>query len=631
VTLDIRGTQPEPELLRQAWYDVSRRARVGLPAYVGIGALAAWNQGVPWEHARWAWTLTAVLAGLAIFRAMLIWRFQEWWSRNPESWILAFRGATVGTALALASTIGARLAATGFDPQVNLLLLASGAFGSMSLVTYAPDRWLQVCYSPAFAAPLLCVLLPMPETWARALSLCMAAFLFYCFLHGRHLHATYWRAAGREQLVLRHAQELEQMQAQLRHAYAELEVRVELRTAELNAVNSALRARQEDYRRIFEGAHDAILIFEPRDERVLAVNARACELYGFTSAEFTGLSLHSISKDRRKGELEVARTLIEGAHHNFETVQYRKDGSEIELEVNASVIDYQGRPAILSMNRDVTERNRSQQLRLAKEAAERSNHAKSQFLATISHELRTPLASIHGALALIRGGAASEPRDTAELLELATRNCDRLLHLVNDILDLQKVEAGQLTFRWKPAALVTLVADAVTAMAPHARQCDVTLDLCVPEDAARYQVWVDTERVIQVCTNLLGNALKFSPPGGRVQIAFEELAEHVRVSVSDSGPGVPADFRARLFDKFAQADTSDARRRGGSGLGLSIARALVKNMGGEIAYAARPEGGATFYFDLPLWTGRGFASKAAPAALPGVGPSDQPPEGTLLP
>lgn len=631
MTPDSRNTPSDPELLRQAWHDISRRAVVGLPAYVGMGAFAAWNQGLPWPRAHAAWMLTAALVGLAAVRAVLIWRFQEWWSRNPESWILVFRGATIATAVTLASTISARLDAFGFDSQTNLLLLVAGAFGSMSLVTYAPDRWLQVCYSPAFAAPLLYTLLPMPAPWARALSLCTAAFLFYCFLHGRHLHATYWKATGREQLVLRHAQELEQMQAQLRGAYADLEVRVQQRTAELNVLNDTLRARQEDYRRIFEGAHDAILIFDPRDERVLAMNARACELYGFTSAEFTGLSLLTLTKDRRKGELEVARTLLEGAYHNFETVQFRKDGSEMELEVNASVIDYQGRPAILSMNRDVTERNRSQQLRLAKEAAERSNHAKSQFLATISHELRTPLASIHGALALIRGGAASEPRDTAELLELAARNCDRLLHLVNDILDLQKVEAGQLTFRWKPAALATLVQDAVSAMTPHARQCEVTLDLQLPEDEARYQVWVDTERVIQVCTNLLGNALKFSPPGGRVLIALEQMSERVRVSVSDSGPGVPADFRARLFDKFAQADTSDARRRGGSGLGLSIARALVKNMGGEIAYRTRQEGGATFYFDLPLWTGRGFASagSAPPAAQASAGAGV--PGDTLLP
>lgn len=631
MTPDSRNTPSDPELLRQAWHDISRRAVVGLPAYVGMGAFAAWNQGLPWPRAHAAWMLTAALVGLAAVRAVLIWRFQEWWSRNPESWILVFRGATIATAVTLASTISARLDAFGFDSQTNLLLLVAGAFGSMSLVTYAPDRWLQVCYSPAFAAPLLYTLLPMPAPWARALSLCTAAFLFYCFLHGRHLHATYWKATGREQLVLRHAQELEQMQAQLRGAYADLEVRVQQRTAELNVLNDTLRARQEDYRRIFEGAHDAILIFDPRDERVLAMNARACELYGFTSAEFTGLSLLTLTKDRRKGELEVARTLLEGAYHNFETVQFRKDGSEMELEVNASVIDYQGRPAILSMNRDVTERNRSQQLRLAKEAAERSNHAKSQFLATISHELRTPLASIHGALALIRGGAASEPRDTAELLELAARNCDRLLHLVNDILDLQKVEAGQLTFRWKPAALTTLVQDAVSAMTPHARQCEVTLDLQLPEDEARYQVWVDTERVIQVCTNLLGNALKFSPPGGRVLIALEQMSERVRVSVSDSGPGVPADFRARLFDKFAQADTSDARRRGGSGLGLSIARALVKNMGGEIAYRTRQEGGATFYFDLPLWTGRGFASAsgAPPAAQASAGAGV--PGDTLLP
>ncbi len=586
---------------------------------------------MPWVHARAAWCLAALLVGLAGLRTMLIWRFPDWWQRSPESWILMFRLATLCTAATLAGTISLALDAFGLNAHTNLLLLAAGAFCSMSLVTYAPDRWLQLGYAPLLAAPLFLVLLSKPETWSRTLSLCMLAFLFYCFLHGRYLHAIYWKAAGREQLVLRHAQELEQVQTQLSSAYADLETRVQQRTAELNTVNSALRARQEDYRRIFEGAHDAILIFDPKDERVLTMNLRACKLYGFTSAEFTGLSLYSITKDRRKGQLEIARTLVEGAYHNFETVQYRKDGSEIELEVNASVIDYQGKPAILSMNRDVTERNRGQQLRLAKEAAERSNQAKSQFLATISHELRTPLASIHGALSLIRGGAASEPHDTAELLDLAARNCDRLLHLVNDILDLQKVEAGQLTFRWKPAPLALLVADAVSAMLPHARQCDVALDLRLPDDEARYLVWVDTERVIQVCTNLLGNALKFSPPGGSVEIAIAEQSGRVRVSVSDSGPGVPAEFRARLFDKFAQADTSDARRRGGSGLGLSIARALVKNMGGEIAYVARVEGGATFFFELPLWTGQGFPSGLSLPPPPNARAPGERPEDTLLP
>ena len=224
---------------------------------------------------------------------------------------------------------------------------------------------------------------------------------------------------------------------------------------------------------------------------------------------------------------------------------------------------------------------------------------KSEFVATVSHELRTPLTSIKGALGLINHNApdAFSPQ-TSRLLEIASINTDRLIFLVNDILDQEKISAGKIDFIIEEADPAALLRNAVLGIKPFADKLDV--EVAADTDAAPARVRTDLRRTEQVLANLLSNACKFTPKGTSVTARVSQSGHFARFSVTDCGPGIPADFRPRLFEAFSQADGSDTRRLGGTGLGLNISKQIVERLGGEIGFDSEPGGLTTFWFTCPL-------------------------------
>ncbi|MBL4721610.1 MAG: PAS-domain containing protein, partial [Alphaproteobacteria bacterium] len=222
---------------------------------------------------------------------------------------------------------------------------------------------------------------------------------------------------------------------------------------------------------------------------------------------------------------------------------------------------------------------------------------KSEFVATISHELRTPLTSIKGALGLVLAGALGEvPEKSMNMVNVAYRNTDRLIGLVNDILDMEKLESGEMTFNFRTLDISRLVGDAVESNSGFAETQRVSFVLGEIEE--NVNVRGDGDRLTQVVSNFLSNAAKFSPDGSVVEIAVTRRGGVVTVSVADSGPGVPASFESRLFERFSQADGSDSRPKGGSGLGLNISKAIIEKHDGSIGYKNRSSAGARFYFSL---------------------------------
>jgi PAS domain S-box-containing protein len=249
----------------------------------------------------------------------------------------------------------------------------------------------------------------------------------------------------------------------------------------------------------------------------------------------------------------------------------------------------------------------------------RIDRMKTEFISTVSHELRTPLTSIRGALGLIAGGVAGElPEAVKSLVGIAKSNCERLIRLINDILDSEKIESGKMRLDLQVVDIEKLVQQAVSANDGFAGQHSVKVQF--EASGETLQVRIDNDRGIQVLTNLLSNAVKFSPPEGVVQVKVLRVARTVRVEVVDSGPGIPGDFQDRIFQKFSQADSSDSRQKGGTGLGLNISKALVDKMGGQIGFASEAGAGATFFIEFPEWQEQSQSpvEKLLPSSIPVV-------------
>jgi signal transduction histidine kinase len=222
---------------------------------------------------------------------------------------------------------------------------------------------------------------------------------------------------------------------------------------------------------------------------------------------------------------------------------------------------------------------------------------RNDFVSTVSHELRTPLTSINGSLGLLQSGALGVlPDGAASMVQIAYKNSGRLVRIINDILDIGKIEAGELTLQMITVSLAELVRQSIEENSGYAEKYGVRFQF--EDDSSNAQVMADPDRLMQVMTNLLSNAAKFSPRGADVRIRVSVRATTLRVEVEDFGSGIPETFKDRIFEQFAQADASAARHVEGTGLGLSIARKLIEAMHGSIGYSTVVGLGTIFFLDL---------------------------------
>ncbi|MCW8915143.1 MAG: ATP-binding protein [Magnetovibrio sp.] len=240
---------------------------------------------------------------------------------------------------------------------------------------------------------------------------------------------------------------------------------------------------------------------------------------------------------------------------------------------------------------------RTHDLQAALVDAQSADKAKSEFLSTVSHELRTPLTSIKGSLGLITAGTAGElPQKAQSLAGLALTNTNRLINLVNDILDIEKLLSGTVTLNMETLDVTELVNQGIEENQGYAIEHNVTFVLI--DNAPHMNVTGDHQKLIQVISNLLSNAAKFSPDQGNVEIIIDKNADRVRISIKDFGAGIPEHFHDKVFQRFAQADTSDSREKSGTGLGLNICWSIIEKHGGLIDFTTQREQGTTFFFEL---------------------------------
>lgn len=372
-------------------------------------------------------------------------------------------------------------------------------------------------------------------------------------------------------------------------------------------IEEALSESEDRFRMLIENTDVGILLQGPKSEMLLS-NQSALDLLGLTDDQLRGKTsfdpdwrvTHEDGTDfpgethpvpRAIATREPVRNVVMGVYRPI-SQNWRW------LLVNAvpQLAPDGGVSQVICSFSDITRRKEVERL-------------KNEFISTVSHELRTPLTSIRGSLGLVVGGVAGEVSASARtMLDIAYKNSERLVRLINDILDVEKIESGRMEFQLKPLKLQTVLEQAIEANRGYAEQYGVSYELV--ETLSDVVVNVDNDRLNQVITNLLSNAAKFSPPGGKIILNLTEQANGVRVSVSDSGPGIPEEFRQRIFQKFAQADSSDTRQKGGTGLGLSISKAIIEKLGGSIGFETHNGTGTTFYFDLPIWHSPLAASEA---------------------
>ncbi|MFN6535957.1 MAG: response regulator [Nostoc sp. EkiNYC01] len=388
-------------------------------------------------------------------------------------------------------------------------------------------------------------------------------------------------------------------------AINELELRVAERTAELITVNRQLQSQlderqrtQEELRfsqarfaRILDIADDAIISINGF-QRITLFNQGAEKIFGYSAEEVIGQGL-DLLLPQRFSQVHHQHVVDFGKSPNLarrmgerrEIYGRRKDGTEFPAEASISKIDMSQEIFYTVILRDITERKQIERM-------------KDEFISVVSHELRTPLTSIHGSLGMLASGLL--PTDSEQgkrLLQIATDSTERLVRLINDILDIERIESGKGKMEPEICDIIDLIAQAVNVMQPLADKAGVTL--CVSDVSG--QVWVDCDRIVQTLTNLLSNAIKFSSAGSTVWLQVQQQGDEVLLTVKDNGRGIPTDKLESIFERFQQVDSSDSRNHDGTGLGLAICKSIMQQHGGRIWAESVLGEGSTFYITVPLF------------------------------
>lgn len=373
-------------------------------------------------------------------------------------------------------------------------------------------------------------------------------------------------------------------------------------TIETERSSQALQASEARLRGLFELSPIGIALNDYETGAFVDLNQALIQPTGYTQNEFISLSYWDLTPREYEEQETLQLQCMEknGRYGPYEKEYIRKDGSRYPVLLNGMVVhDASGRKLIWSMVEDISERKQMERI-------------KSEFVSTVSHELRTPLTSISGALGLVVDGGLGELSEPAlQMVSIAYNNSQRLNHLINDLLDIEKIAAGKLHFNMQVQPLLPLIEQALDSHRTYSGKEQVALVL--DSEPVNPEVRVDSQRLQQVLANLLSNAIKFSPEGGVVRISLKPVPDLVRVTIADQGSGIPETFRDRIFEKFSQADSSDSRQRGGTGLGLAITRELVEHMGGTVGFESVEGEGATFWFELPLFNRRRFYPVEEPA------------------
>lgn len=340
---------------------------------------------------------------------------------------------------------------------------------------------------------------------------------------------------------------------------------------------------------ILESAKDSIITLS-KDGIIKSFNNHTATMFKYKKPELLNKSINKLIDGLSEKMVELDSKLP------IEFLGIRKNAETFYVEITISKMNMITDDGYVLIVRDINERKANENL-------------KSDFISVVSHELKTPLSSIKGSIGLLLSSEEKLSSYSKELLEIADTNCERLVLIINDILDFEKLEAGKMTFNFGEVDIAMLINDAVKMNEIYAKKFNIHIKILNIKPA---YVLGDYDRLIQVITNLLSNAIKFSPENSQVIISTSLIKGYVRVAVEDRGAGIPKEFRTKIFTKFTQVRTATTRKVGGTGLGLNICKTIVEKHHGKINFKSRAGHGCIFYFDLPRLTRKKNGSEQNP-------------------
>ncbi|HBB35359.1 MAG TPA: hypothetical protein DDZ80_10685 [Cyanobacteria bacterium UBA8803] len=431
--------------------------------------------------------------------------------------------------------------------------------------------------------------------------------------------------------TVRDISDRKQVEVDLQRANDELELRVQARTVELLQANEVLQAEiaerkraEEELRNLSKALESAVEGISQLDVqgRYLKVNPAYAQMLGYQPEEMIGMEwLLSVHPDDLEKAIAAYQQLLTNGKVEVETRGLRKDGSVFDKQV-VMVKAYDQKQQFIGhycFVKDISERREIERI-------------KDEFVSVVSHELRTPLTSIAGALELLAAGVLqNQPEAAQRMLNIAANNTDRLVRLINDILDIERIESGKVTMTQQVCDAAYLMTQSAETIQEMAQLAGVTLSV----STLSAHLWVDPDRIIQVLTNLLSNAIKFSPPGSTVWLSAKlqgtsktsSPTDSILFEIKDQGRGIPADKIESIFERFQQVDASDSRQKGGTGLGLAICRSILQHHGGRIWVESTLGEGSTFFVALPLvWKAECQPSTVADSSAPLVLECDDDPD-----
>jgi PAS domain S-box-containing protein len=524
----------------------------------------------------WGFVLVVTAASTLLYIA---YQRADHGAANAKRWLGWLSICVIATGVGWGLAAGVFFPLNNNEERVFLTLLLVGVT-SVGVALYAASWPLFAGYAASIVVPFTYVLATSGTRLFAEIAMVLP--FFYIIMVG---------IAHRLHHVLASGYRLRQAYGRLTDERHALNLQVENQVQELIDAQREIQASGRKLALFSERA--PIAVFEmDANGTILDMNPAAETVFGHAASELVGRNLIRTLIPQDEPWLDQAWwTEFAASREPVARIRarcVRRDGLEIvcEFSLTPLINDANDIVSVIAQCRDITQQIEAERV-------------KKEFTSTLSHELRTPLTSIIGSLQLINTGMfGTLDQDAAELALVAERNAQRLLDLINDILDLERIDSGRLSLNAEDVSLDEVMQESVVLNRAYAERFGVRLKLSA--EPPKVTVHADRRRLLQVMTNLISNAAKFSPEGGNVELSASCDDALVQVSVEDRGPGIPQEFRSRIFGRFAQADSALTRKKGGTGLGLAICKRLIELMGGEIWYSDRDGGGTSFHFRLPM-------------------------------